>query len=101
KWSNATLFQTEILNSQKVLSDKTCIGFGAEYSSSEDSDISSRDETLTGPLYENFKREKAYKAVPPPTGTIMPPRVDVSFTGIDELAIRNKVINKEKSESSA
>ncbi|GJS58424.1 putative ribonuclease H-like domain-containing protein, partial [Tanacetum coccineum] len=67
KWSNATLLQTEILNSQKVLSDKTCIGFGAEYISSEDSDISSGDETLTGPLYENFKREKAYKAVPPPT----------------------------------
>ncbi|GJS58420.1 ribonuclease H-like domain-containing protein [Tanacetum coccineum] len=100
KWSNATLLQTEILNSQKVLSDKTCIGFGVEYSSSEDSDNSSGDENLTGPLYKNFKREKAYKAVPPPTGTIMPPRVDVSFTGIDELAIRNKVINKQKSESS-
>ncbi|GKA09825.1 ribonuclease H-like domain-containing protein [Tanacetum coccineum] len=34
--------------------------------------------------------EKAYKAVPPPTGAIMPPRADVAFTGIDELAIRNK-----------
>ncbi|GKA10492.1 hypothetical protein Tco_0689925, partial [Tanacetum coccineum] len=29
-----------------------------------------------------------------------PPRVDVAFTGIDELAIRNKVISKENSESS-
>ncbi|GJU00619.1 hypothetical protein Tco_1110957, partial [Tanacetum coccineum] len=67
KWSNATLLQTEILNKQKVLSDKTCIGFGVEYSSSEESNNSSGDETLTGPLYENFKREKAYKAVPPPT----------------------------------
>ncbi|GJY53184.1 ribonuclease H-like domain-containing protein, partial [Tanacetum coccineum] len=55
---------------------------------------------MTGPLYENFKREKAYKAVPPPTGTIIPPRADVAFTGIDELAIRNKVINKQNSESS-
>ncbi|GJY85170.1 ribonuclease H-like domain-containing protein [Tanacetum coccineum] len=100
KWSNATILQTEILNKQKVLSDKTCIGFGVEYSSSEESNNSSGDETLTGPLYENFKREKAYKAVPPPTGTIIPPRADVAFTGIDELAIRNKVINKENSESS-
>ncbi|GJV90773.1 ribonuclease H-like domain-containing protein [Tanacetum coccineum] len=66
KWSNATLLQTEILNKQKVLSDKTCIGFGVEYSSSEESNNSSGDETLIGPLYENFKREKAYKAVPPP-----------------------------------
>ncbi|GKF68698.1 hypothetical protein Tco_0198377, partial [Tanacetum coccineum] len=64
--------------------------FGVEYSSSEESNNSSGDKTLTGPLYENFKREKAYKAVPPPTGTIIPPRSDVAFTGIDELAIRNK-----------
>ncbi|GJZ36593.1 hypothetical protein Tco_0582784, partial [Tanacetum coccineum] len=71
-----------------------------KYSSSEESNNSSGDETLTGPLYENFKREKAYKAVPPPTGTIIPPRADVAFTGIDDLAIRNKVINKENSESS-
>ncbi|GJT57049.1 ribonuclease H-like domain-containing protein [Tanacetum coccineum] len=49
-----------------------------EYSSSEESNNSSGDETLTGPLYENFKKEKAYKAVPPPTDTIMPPRADVA-----------------------
>ncbi|GJZ23490.1 hypothetical protein Tco_0560949 [Tanacetum coccineum] len=36
--------------------------------SSNSENNSSWDETLTGPLYENFKREKAYKAVPPPTG---------------------------------
>ncbi|GJS11336.1 putative ribonuclease H-like domain-containing protein [Tanacetum coccineum] len=35
-----------------------------------------------------------------PKGTIIPPRADVAFTGIDELAIRNKVINKQNSESS-
>ncbi|GJT64354.1 hypothetical protein Tco_1015834 [Tanacetum coccineum] len=59
------------------------------------------DETLDRSfLYENFKREKAYKAVPPPTGTIIPPRANVSFTGIDELAIRNKVNNQEKIKSS-
>ncbi|GJU00930.1 putative ribonuclease H-like domain-containing protein [Tanacetum coccineum] len=100
KWSNATLLQTEILNKQKVLNDKTCIGFGVEYSSSEESNNSSGDENLTSPLYENFKREKAYKAVPLPTGIIIPPRVDVAFTRIDELAIRNKLINKQNSESS-
>ncbi|GJX47030.1 hypothetical protein Tco_0272220 [Tanacetum coccineum] len=36
----------------------------------------------------------------PPTGTIIPPRANVSFTGIDELAIRNKVVNQEKTKSS-
>ncbi|GJT55819.1 hypothetical protein Tco_0990873 [Tanacetum coccineum] len=74
--------------------------FGIESSNSMESDISSGDETLTDSAYENFKREKAYKAVPPPTGTIIPPRANVSFTGIDELAIRNKVVNQRKTNSS-
>ncbi|GJU11933.1 putative ribonuclease H-like domain-containing protein [Tanacetum coccineum] len=67
KWSNAAVLQNEVLNKQRYLSDKTCIGFGVEYSSSEENNNSSGDETLVDPLYENFKREKAYKAVPPPT----------------------------------
>ncbi|GJS50666.1 hypothetical protein Tco_0624028 [Tanacetum coccineum] len=79
---------------------ESCIGFGIESSNSMESNISSGDETLTDSAYENFKREKAYKAVPPPTGTIIPPRANVSFTGIDELAIRNKVVNQEKTKSS-
>ncbi|GJT63064.1 ribonuclease H-like domain-containing protein [Tanacetum coccineum] len=99
KWSNAAVLQNEVLNKQRYVSDKSCIGFGVE-SSSKESDNSSGDETLTDPLYENFKREKAYKAVPPPIGTIIPPRANVSFTGIDELAIRNKVVNQEKTKTS-
>ncbi|GJS30976.1 ribonuclease H-like domain-containing protein [Tanacetum coccineum] len=100
KWSNAAVLQNEVLNKQRYLSDKTCIGFGVENSSSEENNNSSGDETLVDPLYENFKRENAYKAVPPPTGTIIPPRANVSFTGIDELAIRNKVVNQEKTKTS-
>ncbi|GJX51023.1 hypothetical protein Tco_0277868 [Tanacetum coccineum] len=100
KWSNASVLQNEVLNKQRYVSDKSCIGFGIESSNSMESDISSGDETLTDSTYENFKREKAYKAVPPPTGTIIPPRANVSFTGIDELAIRNKVVNQEKTNTS-
>ncbi|GJW94843.1 ribonuclease H-like domain-containing protein [Tanacetum coccineum] len=100
KWSNASVLQNEVLNKQRYVSDKSCIGFGIESSNSMESDISSGDETLTDSTYENFKREKAYKAVPPPTGTIIPPRANVSFTGIDELAIRNKVVDQEKTKSS-
>ncbi|GJV62400.1 putative ribonuclease H-like domain-containing protein [Tanacetum coccineum] len=47
------------------------IRFGIESSNSMESDISSGDETLTDSTYENFKREKAYKAVPPPTVLII------------------------------
>ncbi|GJR28868.1 ribonuclease H-like domain-containing protein [Tanacetum coccineum] len=97
----ASVLQKRLVHyKQRYVSDKSCIGFGIESSNSMESDISSGDETLTDSTYENFKREKAYKAVPPPTGTIIPPRANVSFTGIDELAIRNKVVNQEKTKSS-
>ncbi|GJS40151.1 ribonuclease H-like domain-containing protein [Tanacetum coccineum] len=77
KWvSNASVLQNEVLNKQRYVSDKSCIGFGIESSNSMESDISSGDETLTDSA-EN-----------------------VSFTGIDELAIRNKVVNQEKTKSS-
>ncbi|GJZ44903.1 ribonuclease H-like domain-containing protein [Tanacetum coccineum] len=58
---------TDSSNSEIIFKE---LGFGVEYSSSEESNNSSGDETLTGPLYENFKREKAYKAVPPPTAVL-------------------------------
>ncbi|GJW28416.1 hypothetical protein Tco_0045291 [Tanacetum coccineum] len=45
---------------------------------------------MTESLYPNFQKAKGFHTVPPPTGTIIPPRANVSFTGIDELAIRNK-----------
>ncbi|GJX36217.1 putative ribonuclease H-like domain-containing protein [Tanacetum coccineum] len=100
KWSNASVLQNEVLNKQRYLSDKSCIGFGVESSSSEDSDNSSGNTNSTESLYPNFQKTKGFHAVPPPTGTVIPPRANVSFTGIDELAIRNKVVNQEKTKSS-
>ncbi|GJR85607.1 hypothetical protein Tco_0209618 [Tanacetum coccineum] len=47
KWSNASVLQNEVLNKQRYVSDKSCIGFGIESSNSMESDISSGDETLT------------------------------------------------------
>ncbi|GJR80962.1 ribonuclease H-like domain-containing protein [Tanacetum coccineum] len=58
------------------------------------------DQVSTESLYPNFQKTKGFHSVPPPTGTIIPPRANVSFTGIDELAIRNKVLNQENTKSS-
>ncbi|GJY62385.1 hypothetical protein Tco_0463042 [Tanacetum coccineum] len=63
KWTNASVLQNEVLNKQRYVSDKSCIGFGIESSNSMESDISSGDETLTDSTYENFKREKAYDSL--------------------------------------
>ncbi|GJS53626.1 putative ribonuclease H-like domain-containing protein [Tanacetum coccineum] len=65
-------------------------GFGVESSSGMESDNSSGNTNSTDSLYSNFQKTKGFHSVPPPTGTIIPPRANVSFTGIDELAIRNK-----------
>ncbi|GJT28340.1 ribonuclease H-like domain-containing protein [Tanacetum coccineum] len=100
KWSNALVLQNEVLNKQRYLSDKSCIGFGVESSSGMESDNSSGNTNSTESLYPNFQKTKGFHSVPPPTGTIIPPRANVSFTGIDELAIRNKVLNQENTKSS-
>ncbi|GJW52299.1 putative ribonuclease H-like domain-containing protein [Tanacetum coccineum] len=97
--SNKRQQQPDSTSSTSTLATTVTANGNFDFNSME-SDISSGDETLTDSTYENFKREKAYKAVPPPTGTIIPPRANVSFTGIDELAIRNKVVNQEKTNTS-
>ncbi|GJT82345.1 hypothetical protein Tco_1056687 [Tanacetum coccineum] len=39
------------------------------------------------------------KAVPPPiTGNFLTPRADISFAGLDEYAIRNKIIESQTTE---
>ncbi|GKF60160.1 hypothetical protein Tco_0176946, partial [Tanacetum coccineum] len=46
----------------------------------------------------NDKSSKAdgYKIVPPPiTGNFLTPRADISFVGLDEYAIRNKIIESQ------
>ncbi|GJU86749.1 hypothetical protein Tco_1294295 [Tanacetum coccineum] len=60
-----------------------------------------QNEVLNKQRYlSDNKNAKGFHAVPPPTGTVIPPRANVSFTGIDELAIRNKVVNQENTKSS-
>ncbi|GJR29820.1 hypothetical protein Tco_1106052 [Tanacetum coccineum] len=100
KWSNASVLQNEVLNKQRYVSDKSCIGFGVESSSSMDSENTSRNTNSSESSYPNFQKAKGFHSVPPPTGTIIPPRANVSFTGIDELAIRNKVLNQENTKTS-
>ncbi|GJR85646.1 putative ribonuclease H-like domain-containing protein [Tanacetum coccineum] len=100
KWSNAAVLQNEVLNKQRYVSDKSCIGFGVESSSSMDSENTSRNTNSSESSYPNFQKATGFHSVPPPTGTIIPPRANVSFTGIDELAIRNKVLNQENTKSS-
>ncbi|GJZ61996.1 hypothetical protein Tco_0618133 [Tanacetum coccineum] len=49
---------------------------------------------------DNKVNANEYHAVPPPiTGNPLTPRVDISFAGLDEYAIRNKIIESKTLET--
>ncbi|GJR53647.1 putative ribonuclease H-like domain-containing protein [Tanacetum coccineum] len=60
-------------------------------------DARSSDEDNT-PENDRFSKN-GYKAIPPPiTGNYLTPRVDISFAGLDEYTIRNKIIESQTTE---
>ncbi|GJT24485.1 hypothetical protein Tco_0894422 [Tanacetum coccineum] len=55
-------------------------------------EVSSSDEKIT-PANDEFSKADGYHVVPPPiTRNFLTPKADISFTGLDEYAIRKKII---------
>ncbi|GJT10737.1 hypothetical protein Tco_0857779 [Tanacetum coccineum] len=84
--------------------DKNVLGYGTQLDkmsnkSETDSEISksvfevrSSDEETT-PANDRFSKAEGYHVVPPPiTRNFLTPRADISFAGLDEYAIRKKII---------
>ncbi|GJW83143.1 ribonuclease H-like domain-containing protein [Tanacetum coccineum] len=103
----------ELLNSQMSARDKTGLGYGTQLNemsnnSETDSEISlsvfdvrSSDEEST-PANDRFSKADGYHVVPPPiTGNFLTPRADISFAGLDEYAIRKKIIESKTTELNA
>ncbi|GJU69832.1 ribonuclease H-like domain-containing protein [Tanacetum coccineum] len=110
KWEESSKNLDETLNSQMSARDKTGLGYNTqlnELTSNHETDSEncfsvfdgrSSDEEST---LANDRSAKAdgYKVVPPPiTGNFLTPRADISFAGLDEYAIRNKIIESQKTE---
>ncbi|GJR05569.1 putative ribonuclease H-like domain-containing protein [Tanacetum coccineum] len=104
KWEESSKNLDELLNSQMSARDKTGLGYGTQLNemsnnSETDSEISlsvfdvrSSDEENT-PANDSFSKVDGFHAVPPPiTGNFLTPRADISFAGLDEYAIRKKII---------
>ncbi|GJR24108.1 ribonuclease H-like domain-containing protein [Tanacetum coccineum] len=104
KWEESSKNLDELLNSQMSARDKTGLGYGTQLNemsnnSETDSEISlsvfdvrSSDEEST-PANDRFSKADGFHAVPPPiTGNFLTPRADISFAGLDEYAIRKKII---------
>ncbi|GJR71317.1 putative ribonuclease H-like domain-containing protein [Tanacetum coccineum] len=107
-WGEKYEFQNYDLN-QMSARDKTGLGYGTQLNdlssnhktNSENSlsvfDVKSSDEENT-PENDRFFKD-GYKVVPPPIiGNFLTLRADISFVGLDEYAIRNKIIESRTSE---
>ncbi|GJZ47296.1 ribonuclease H-like domain-containing protein [Tanacetum coccineum] len=110
KWEDSTKNLDEILNSQMSARDKSGLGYSTqlnELSSNHETDSENSFSVFDGrtsdeestPTNDTSSKEDGYKAVPPPiTGNFLTPRADISFVGLDEYAIRNKIIESQTSE---
>ncbi|GJX69463.1 putative ribonuclease H-like domain-containing protein [Tanacetum coccineum] len=110
KWEESSKNLDDILNSQMSARDKTGLGYGTqlnELSSNHETDsensfsvfdVRSSDEEST-PANDRSSKADGYHVVPPPiTGNFLTPRADISFAGLDEYAIRNKIIESQTTE---
>ncbi|GJT02727.1 hypothetical protein Tco_0823896 [Tanacetum coccineum] len=110
KWEESSKGLNKLLNSQMSAKDKNGLGYGTQLDemsnkSETDSEISmsvfevrSSDEEIT-PANDRFSKADGYHAIPPPiTGNFLTPRADISFAGLDEFAIKKKVIESKTTE---
>ncbi|GJT13691.1 hypothetical protein Tco_0860733 [Tanacetum coccineum] len=110
KWEESSKGINKLLNSQMSAKDKNGLEYGTQLDemsnkSETDSEISmsvfevrSCNEEIT-PTNDRFSKADGYHVVPPPiTGNFLTPRVDISFAGLDEYAIRKKIIESKTTE---
>ncbi|GJS40112.1 putative ribonuclease H-like domain-containing protein [Tanacetum coccineum] len=113
KWEESSKNLDELLNSQMSARDKTGLGYGTQLNEMSNNsetnseislsvfDVRSSDEEST-PANDRFSKADGYHAVPPPiTGNFLTPRADISFAGLDEYAIRKKIIESKTTELNA
>ncbi|GJX51404.1 hypothetical protein Tco_0278249 [Tanacetum coccineum] len=110
KWEESSKGLNKLPNSQMSAKDKNGLGYGTQLNEMSnkfetDNEISmsafevrSSDEEIT-PANDRFSKANGYHVVPPPiTGNFLTPRADISFAGLDEYAIRKKIIESKTSE---
>ncbi|GJT48106.1 ribonuclease H-like domain-containing protein [Tanacetum coccineum] len=104
KWEESSKNLDELLNSQISARDKTGLGYDTQLNQMSNNsetnseislsvfDVRSSDEENT-PANDRFSKAYGFHAVPPTIiGNFLTPRADISFVGLDEYAIRKKII---------
>ncbi|GJX46236.1 ribonuclease H-like domain-containing protein [Tanacetum coccineum] len=87
----------ESLESRILRHEKNELAWGEKYEF-QNYELKSSDEEIT-PANDRFSKADGYHVVPPPiTGNFLTPRADISFAGLDEYAIRKKIIESKTTE---
>ncbi|GJV59187.1 putative ribonuclease H-like domain-containing protein, partial [Tanacetum coccineum] len=110
KWEESSKSLYKLLNGQMNDNDKNGLGYGTQIDEMSnkfqtDCEISmsifkvrSSDEEIIS-ANDKFSKVDGYHAVPPPiTKNFLTPRADISFAGLDEFAIRKKIIKSKTTE---
>ncbi|GJZ28918.1 hypothetical protein Tco_0573565 [Tanacetum coccineum] len=118
KFEESSKNLTKLINSHISAKDKIGLGYDSQMNKSELNNIhmnesevvhsvfSSRESDVDGsPVNDRFKIGEGFHVVPPPsTGNYMPPRLNLSFTGLDESifqsAVRKTTTSVPKTETS-
>ncbi|GKA75481.1 hypothetical protein Tco_0781859 [Tanacetum coccineum] len=87
----------ESLESRILGHEKNELDWGEKYEF-QNYELKSSDEEIT-PANDRFSEADGYHVVPPPIiGNFLTPRADISFAGLDEYAIRKKIIESKTTE---
>nr|GEV83870.1 reverse transcriptase domain-containing protein [Tanacetum cinerariifolium] len=90
----------KLIGSQLDANNKTGLGYGNHVNGCEANDSKSVSDEEDSPVNDRFKKSNGNHAVPPPyTGNYMPPRVDLSFAGLDDSVYKCKVTESISNES--
>ncbi|GJS00531.1 hypothetical protein Tco_0317039 [Tanacetum coccineum] len=104
KFETSSKNLTDLLNSQISVNNKTGIGFNSQineneihmnkskvFESASDSSVNESEED-NYQVNDRFKKVEGYYAVPPPyTRNFKPPRLDLSFAGLDDFVFKSVV----------
>ncbi|GKB11236.1 ribonuclease H-like domain-containing protein [Tanacetum coccineum] len=105
KFEESSKNLTKLINSQISAKDKTGLGYDSQINESELNNIHKNESEVIHSVFnitesgvddnrvnDRFKIGKGFHAVPPPyTGNYMPPRLDLSFAGLNESIFKSVV----------
>ncbi|GJW93915.1 hypothetical protein Tco_0173587 [Tanacetum coccineum] len=97
-WGEKYEFQNYKLKCREVKIDNLRMELEKVVKERDELKVRLSDEEIT-PANDRFSKADGYHVVPPPiTGNFLTPRADISFAGLDEYAIRKKIIESKTTE---